>query len=177
MLVPCLMSYSSSEILYRVLSKYIIWGWMCVQWMRFGLHCSLHCMSTSGTQTSVAALIFSYFFCVRVWGSFCCCCLIVFNLLGWCFVRWQWRELPHTVQIFEEVTWGWERSNDNIGLHSSGDSSCVDTRQNGNAEKAPLCECECTRVCVLPLRMLQVGGTGCDTQSRQKLSHMEKKTK
>lgn len=72
--------------------------------------------------------------------------LIAFNQLGRCFVRWQRRELLHAVQIFEEVTWGWGRSNDNIGLHSSGDSSCVDTRQNGDVAKAPLCVCEC--VCV-----------------------------
>lgn len=125
---------------------------MCVQWMHFAFHCSLHCMGTSGTQTAVAALILF----LSLWGfCFSRCCLTVFNLLGWCVVRWQWRELPHTVQIFEEVTWGWERSNNNIGLHSSGDSSCVDTHQNGNAAKAPLCECECTRVCVLLVRMLQ----------------------
>lgn len=58
------------------------------------------------------------------------------------FVRWQWRRLPHAVQILEEVTGGWGRSNDNIGLHSSGDSSCVDTCQSGKAAKA-LCVCAC----------------------------------
>lgn len=58
------------------------------------------------------------------------------------FVRWQWRGLPHAVQILEEVTRGWGRSNDNIGLHSSGDSSCVDTCQSGKAAKA-LCVCAC----------------------------------
>lgn len=59
------------------------------------------------------------------------------------FVRWKSSKLLHTMKVFEEVTWSWGRSNNNIGLHSSGDSSCVDTRQNGDAAKAPLCLCAC----------------------------------
>lgn len=80
--------------------------------------------------------------------------LIAFNQLGQCFVRWQWRGLPHAVQILEEVTRGWGRSNDNIGLHSSGDSSCVDTCQSGKAAKALR-----ARVCI-PEEKASSGGHG-----------------
>lgn len=105
--------------------------------MHFAFYSSLHFMTVSGTQTSGAALI-SFLKIIY---------LITFNQLGRCFVRWQWRGLPHAVQISEEVTRGWGRSNDNIGLHSSGDSSCVDTCQSGKAAKAL-----CVRVCVYSWR-------------------------
>lgn len=121
---------------------------MCVQWMHFAFYSPLHLMGMSGTQTSGAALI-SFLKIIY---------LTAFNQLGRCFVRWQWRGLPHAVQILEEVTRGWGRSNDNIRLHSSGDSSCVDTCQNGKAAKA-LCLYVCARVCI-PGEKASSGGHG-----------------
>lgn len=111
---------------------------MRVQWMHFAFYSF---MGVSGTRTSGAALI-SFLKIIY---------LIAFNQLGRCFVRWQWRGLPHAVQILEEVTRGWGRSNDNIGLHSSGDSSCVDTCRSGKAAKA-LCVCLCACVSVYSWR-------------------------
>lgn len=146
LLIPCLITCSSKVRYTGCLYKHIIWGWMCVQWMHFAFHSPLHFMGVSGMQTSGAALIP---FLKIIY-------LIAFNQLGQCFVRWQWRGLPHAVQILEEVTRGWGRSNDNIGLHSSRDSSCVDTCQSGKAAKA-LCVCAC--VCI-PEEKASSGGYG-----------------
>lgn len=136
--MPCLMICSSNKIFYT--------GWLSKRIMRMNVgtmaaFCFLQPFVPHGCKWNANFRcnfdFFLFFFS-----------LIAFNQLGWCFVRWQWRELPHAVQVFEEVTWGWGRSNDNIGLHSSGDSSCVDICQNGNAAESPLSVCVSVHACV-----------------------------
>lgn len=45
------------------------------------------------------------------------------------------------------------------------------------AKQPKLCVCMCVRACVFLEKRLQVEGTGYEPQSRQKLSHLEEKTK
>lgn len=131
--------------------------------MHFAFHSPLHFMSVSGMQTSGAALI----------PLLKIIYLIAFNQLGQCFVRWQWRGLPHAVQILEEVT-GVEGDLTTILVYIPAKTAAVLTL--ARVAKQPKL-CVCVRVCVFLKKRLQVEGTEYEPQSRQKLSHLEEKTK
>lgn len=138
------------DTLYR-LSVNTVWGWILTQWMWL--------VALYGCKWNAN---FSYrLFCLFLSPLNECFCKVEAEWIA-AYCANLWRKLP-----------GVEADLTTILVYIPVETAAVLTLVRMAMQQNLLCMC----ACVFVVKMLQAEGMGCGTCSRQKLSHLEKKTK